>query len=134
VKSPILFLLLPAVLLQVACGGHQITEPTAEKFMPVESEAAPTATETNWPEPTETSTPQALTPTEISAPTVVGENLEITAVEPTAVSNPTATVEPTIEVVEPVAVQIISGQTAEGAYFYGNPDAPITLLDYSDFL
>jgi hypothetical protein len=29
---------------------------------------------------------------------------------------------------------VVSGRTEEGAFFYGNPNAPITLIDYSDFL
>ncbi|MBK8988107.1 MAG: hypothetical protein IPM39_18900 [Chloroflexi bacterium] len=30
--------------------------------------------------------------------------------------------------------QIVAGRTAEGAFFYGNPDAAVTMIDYSDFL
>ncbi len=39
--------------------------------------------------------------------------------------SPTSTAEPP---------QIISGQTAEGAFFLGDPAAPLTVIDYSDFL
>jgi len=57
--------------------------------------------------------------------------------EATAVADPTATaaveVEPTAEevVAEP---GVISGRTEEGAFFLGDPNAPITHIDYSDFL
>ncbi len=61
---------------------------------------------------------------------------------PTAVatSMPAATAEPTIEVVatiEPTAQtgpQVVTGRTADGAYFIGAVDAPVTIIDYSDFL
>lgn len=39
--------------------------------------------------------------------------------------SPTSTAEPP---------QVISGQTAEGAFFLGDPAAPLTVIDYSDFL
>ena len=54
--------------------------------------------------------------------------------EPTAEPDPTATAEMVAEKDEPAPVQVISGQTTEGAYFYGDPNAPLTLFDYSDFL
>ncbi|MEZ4517265.1 MAG: hypothetical protein R3C44_10645 [Chloroflexota bacterium] len=31
-------------------------------------------------------------------------------------------------------VPIIAGQTADGTYYRGQPDAPVTLTEYSDFL
>ena len=133
-KLPILLVLLLAALLLGACGGEQVILPTAENITPVASETAAPATKTSEPVPVETTPPQPPTPTEISAPAMIEENVEITDVEPTTAADPTGTVEPTIEVLEPTTVQVISGQTAEGAYFYGNPDAAVTLLDYSDFL
>jgi hypothetical protein len=50
-----------------------------------------------------------------------------TAVSPT--ESPAATAIPEI-----VAVGLESGRTAEGAYYLGSPNAPLTLIDYSDFL
>lgn len=55
----------------------------------------------------------------------------------TAVPSPTATLAATVA---PTAVAtaaetgVISGRTAEGAFFLGDPNAPITHVDYSDFL
>lgn len=34
----------------------------------------------------------------------------------------------------PVAETVTAGQTADGAFFRGNPDAAVTVTDYSDFL
>jgi hypothetical protein len=36
---------------------------------------------------------------------------------------------------EPVSAgEVIYGRTAEGAFFHGAAEAPVTLIDYSDFL
>ena len=32
------------------------------------------------------------------------------------------------------AVNVIAGRTPEGAFFLGDPNAPLTMIDYSDFL
>jgi hypothetical protein len=32
------------------------------------------------------------------------------------------------------APPVTSGQTEEGAFFLGDPAAPLTIIDYSDFL
>lgn len=36
--------------------------------------------------------------------------------------------------VMPEALPAPTGRGADGAYFLGQPDAPVTLIDYSDFL
>lgn len=64
---------------------------------------------------------------------------DVVTVEPTVDVGPTAEApvdpEPTAAAVdEPAPLQVISGRTVDGAYFYGNPAAPVTLYDYSDFL
>jgi hypothetical protein len=133
VKLPLLLVLLMAALLPGACTGQQITEPMAEITVPVESGTAPPATKTPGLLPAETSTPQSRTPTKFPAPAATEESADIAPAETPANPDPTATTEPTVQA-EEQTVQVISGQTAEGAYFYGNPDAPVTLLDYSDFL
>ena len=45
-------------------------------------------------------------------------------------------IEPTAEplVAEVANVGVVYGRTEEGAFFQGDPDAPIVHLDYSDFL
>ena len=55
--------------------------------------------------------------------------------EPTAVptEEPIPTEAPVVEEVV-VETAVVSGRTEEGAFFYGDPNAPITLTDYSDFL
>jgi outer membrane biosynthesis protein TonB len=87
-----------------------VPPPTAP---PTSAEADPTATDT--PEPTQeipSDTPEPATETPTNTP------------EPA-----TATPEPTET---PVAVTF--GQTGDGLYFRGNPDASVTVIDYSDFL
>lgn len=81
--------------------------------------AVPTPTATATKAPTalavSTATPQPPTATAPAEPTAVAANPTLPA--------PTAT----------TAVEQ-NGRTADGAYFLGHPDAPITLIDYSDFL
>lgn len=65
------------------------------------------------------------------------------AVEPDAVDStspavspsPTAAAEPaTAQPPAAVAEDVIFGRLDVGAYYHGAPDAPVTLIDYSDFL
>lgn len=76
--------------------------------------ATPSAVKTDTPQPT------AEIPTESTIE-------EATAVEP-------PTVIPLPEAAEEPVALVVSGQTAEGAFFLGSPEAPVTVIDYSDFL
>jgi hypothetical protein len=56
------------------------------------------------------------------------------AVEATAVTEPESTAaEPTAPPTESDSM-VVSGRLDEGAFFRGDPNAPVTLIDYSDFL
>ncbi|NCF66687.1 MAG: hypothetical protein GWP61_11980 [Chloroflexi bacterium] len=123
---PLMFIV---ALLLVACAGDQ-PEPAVEAT-PTEQVAAvqASATETEMPLPTDVLQATAESATEV--PTS----------EPTAQLPPTATAAvlpsltpPPLPGEETAAIQVISGQTAEGAYFLGDPNAPVTVIDYSDFL
>ncbi|MCA9955653.1 MAG: hypothetical protein KC434_13080 [Anaerolineales bacterium] len=78
----------------------------------------------------------AVLPTATFPPPII-TNTDTPGATATAVPDPTAT---TLATVEPTAVATvtetggISGRTADGAFFLGAPNAPITHIDYSDFL
>ena len=61
--------------------------------------------------------------------TAVPNTIEPTEAPAEAIAAPP---EPTAAVV--VEVGVTSGRTDEGAFFLGDPNAPITHIDYSDFL
>lgn len=44
------------------------------------------------------------------------------------------TVEPVTEPAAAGDAGVVYGRTDDGAFFHGAPDAPVTLIDYSDFL
>ncbi|PIE82388.1 MAG: hypothetical protein CSA11_00705 [Chloroflexi bacterium] len=101
-------LLLPIVLSAlVACAPN--AEPQPEENAAV---ASPIPTE---PPVVETAT--ALPPT-----------TQPTAQQPTAQPTALPTEEPEME------TAVIAGRTDEGAFFLGDPAAPVTIIDYSDFL
>lgn len=101
--------------------------------------ACTATTETAVPQPTTASETAAL-PTSTAPPPIITTNIPRVN-PPTAVSDPTQPVDasPTAEPTpaEEAAVEqvgVISGRTEEGAFFLGDPNAPITHIDYSDFL
>ena len=101
------------LLLLKACA------PTAETAVPTHPTLAPET---------------AVLPTNTAPPPIIEE----TAQEDLATAVP-PTIEPTAAPPEPTATVVaeagvVSGRTEEGAFFLGDPNAPITHIDYSDFL
>jgi hypothetical protein len=133
-------LLLSIVLLAlVACAPG--AEPESEISVVAASPEAtepPLAEAAAEPSPTVSSPPTAVLspPTAVSSPpTAVPTNEP--PVEPTAVpTDAPITEEPTeIPTQEPAAeTAVIAGRLDDGAFFLGAPDAPVTMIDYSDFL
>lgn len=79
--------------------------------------------------PTNTAAP------EVSASEAGGE--PGTTVEPEETPSPaTTTAQPATptSAASPTAGVVTNGRTADGAYFLGRSDAPVTIIDYSDFL
>lgn len=78
----------------------------------------------------------AVLPTVTIPPPVIVEESAAVA-DATAVPDPTATI---VVEAEPAAeevageIGVVSGRTEDGAFFLGDPNAPITHIDYSDFL
>ena len=58
----------------------------------------------------------------------------VTAAAPPVVETPTNP--PTVAGTVPAtsSTGVIYGRTDDGTFFYGAPDAPVTFIDYSDFL
>ena len=117
-------LLIALIIILVACGSKTNSQPIATiqdlSSRTIATEAAteepfkdPTPTETPLPPPP-TASPEALsTPQPVATPT----EIKVTEVVETPTSPPT----------------VINGQY-ENTYFRGSATAPITLIDYSDFL
>lgn len=107
-------------LLLVSCGGSP--SPTANDT----SQAEPTAaiaiqpTVANAPAPANTPLTEA---TSESLPTEAVASAEPTA-EPTATMLPQAT----------ESAGISAGLTTDNIFYLGNPNAPVTVTDFSDFL
>ncbi|RLT37979.1 MAG: hypothetical protein DWI57_12870 [Chloroflexi bacterium] len=102
-------ILVACLLLIAACGASAPEQPAAN-----ESAAPVVVAEA-------TSTPLPVEPTATSAP-----------VEPTATPQPVAQPAPT-NTPEPEADWTQTAALVDGLYVRGNPNAPIRLIDYSDF-
>lgn len=79
------------------------------------------------------SSPTAVPATAALVPTV-SPMPQPTIVEAAEASEQDTATPPPMPTGEPPAQQVITGQTADGAFFLGAPEAPLTLIDYSDFL
>lgn len=91
-------------------------------------------------DPLSPATPTAQATT-VSAPSVTENAPSInTTGSPSPTASPTDTPVPTqsapaADDASPEAPTVaLSGRTADGAYFLGREDAPLTIVDYSDFL
>jgi len=133
VKRLIYLVLLLLVPLLASCTVQEPVEPAEDIIMPpVEATDSPPS-ETAVPLPTDTAVPPIQFPTATPTFETIGETAQQPpTAEPVNEPVPTTVIESAVE--DPGLSQVISGQTAEGAFFYGNPDAPVTLFDYSDFL
>lgn len=129
-KRLMIAILLPLLLLAACSTGSEVdkrgsvpreSELQASATMPSEPTAEPVAT---TPPVAETDTP---VPATVTAEASVEEDTEAAATEP-----PTLT--PLPMPTEDLTVQVVSGQTEEGVFFMGDLNAPLTVIDYSDFL
>ena len=123
------FMILSLLALLAACSGQAVAPPAIKT--PADGAIDVTMTATALPTAT---MPPATTAATITA--------TATSVETVATALPAATLAPTVAptatdtppTVAPTAEPSRYGRDENGAYFYGRPDAPVVILDYSDFL
>jgi hypothetical protein len=146
VRPHLVFLGLALLFSLAACGEIQAEPPNSA----VQETASTVSTDTPIHVPTliktivdETATSEVVTPTvdvPTTTPTVevatavvvtVEPTEEMVAVEPTTEEMAETTVEPAPEETDWLAVE---GKTGENLTYLGNPNAPVTIIDYSDFM
>ena len=110
------------ILFLLLLGAAGCAAPAEEVAQPQTGDGAPTA-----PSIAESPTtqPTATTAATASVAVATAEPVAPTAVPTSSEPVAAATVPPTL---------VTSGRLPEGAFFLGSPDAPITMIDYSDFL
>lgn len=111
--------------LLAACSGSESSEPAIPAEI-VQQEAEIEAV-VNTAVPTHTAIP-ATTTTE--RPTTEARSTETAVAPPTEPPTPT----PPLAVTTEPAIEVVSGQLPDGAFFFGDVNAPLTVIDYSDFL
>jgi outer membrane biosynthesis protein TonB len=84
-------------------------------------------------------TSDALPPPEVATETIDRPSTEVPAVATASLAEPAVAPEATATATTPdespgEESPVVYGRTDEGAYFHGAADAPVTLIDYSDFL
>jgi len=122
--------ILPIVLLVlVACAPA--AEPDNEESVVVSQEATSSPLEAVTEQPTADSIPPTAV---LSPPTAVPTDAP--PAEPTIIPTDAPVIEPTEAPTEEPAAEtaVIAGRLDEGAFFFGDPNAPVTMIDYSDFL
>lgn len=125
----VLDILIILILLLPACSPAMVSNPSPPEATPTEIPVStlppPTATPTPSPLPP-TATPSSLnSPGFLSSPTPSPS-------PPTATPSPEPTVTPTST---PTPDWLNSfGRTADNLMYLGNPNAPVTLVDFSDFM
>ncbi len=119
--------------LLTACGGETATSASDHGRRSVQA-VLPTSLPPTLTLPPPVLSEQVVAETAVSTIAAVIENEVVEEVETVAAVSPTA-VPPTLTAEpEPTVSLVQSGRTEEGGYFLGNPDAPITFIDYSDFM
>lgn len=114
-------LLLVSWLVMSACAAD--APPPSPSAAP---DAMPTSSATALPLAEATDSPTAPTPSTPSSEASPTEPPTATLpAEPPASATPEPTRTPEV---------VVNGRTADGAYFLGRLDAPVTIIDYSDFL
>lgn len=122
------FLLIGGALIITGCdqAAPSPSAPLSTNTPAAETEAVPVTEQPVVVEIEATVEPEQAAPTKIVAPATV----EPAAVLPTA----TAQVDPTGQPVATVEQAVAVNGAYENSYFRGSADAPVTLIDYSDFL
>jgi len=133
-------LLLPLILLLAACGSESSIdqEPAGQpSSAPVQNSATPaTAIEEPSPEPQETAAMPELTEGQAEdAGMVTVQEVETLAVATEILETPQTAEPPPATATLPAATAApeINGEY-EGTFYRGSATAPITMIDYSDFL
>lgn len=116
-----LLLFIFIIFLSGACQAGETAVPTG-------TAVSPTATLNVVTKPEPTALPDPPTPTAVPTLSPVPTLAQVQP-EPAPTALPTKP--PVIPTAEPV---VTYGRTPEGAFFQGAMDAPLTLIDYSDFL
>ena len=135
-----LTILLLFITLLVACSPSGEPAASESQAQPVDevAEVVEVATAvlptTNAPRTEDLPAPVIEEPEATSAPPET-EPMELPENEETVeIDMPVEEVEPTAVPVEETGPTVISGRLDEGAFFLGDLNAPVTLIDYSDFL
>lgn len=115
----LIFLAGPALLILSGCGSAA----------PAPTAAPPTQASTTEPAAPPTHTPLPAQTEAMPEPAAAGEQATVAPTEPEATTPP----EPAPPAAE-VDWLTVEGKTADDFTYLGNPDAPVTIIDYSDFL